>query len=491
MNILFYIEPWIEKARPEWKDVWIEAVMLPLYQAVQAFSEQRCCFLLGDAQRVMAERYLRRQGTQTGIITQPELRAIFPDYLTASLAWQRDAAPPAARQAMQQLLIDKLQGFVPDIVISFMMPVPFLRAMFPQALVLHQEVGGFSRAPYPPTWHLDPCGMFADSYVSRFAQQIAAAPLTAEQQEFLAGFRQTFCDELLQAKNPFTRQELIGDKPLKHLLLLPLQISDYIAFEGCCGYRSQWDMLTQVLDNVRPDIGVVVTEHSDWGRMLTPAANAYLRRTYPNYIYTERFEDVEYPSQYLLAHVDAVATVSSSVGIQGLLWRKPVCALGNSHINAMADIADIAQLGSYLEGGSYRDKDNLLHFLLTRYYFMGGGYLWNSRWLEAWLRHWLEAYRGRGVDAGFFPPADTDAALLDAYRAAAYPHLPCISRDRVQRQTAEQQLQQTLAALAQERAANQSLQLELAVARTELQALHDSSSWRVTAPLRKIKDRLK
>lgn len=491
MNILFYIEPWIEKARPEWKDVWIEAVLLPLYQAVQAFAEQHCFFLLGDAQRVMAERYLQRPGTQTGIITQPELRAIFPDYLSASLAWQRGAAPPAAMAAMRNLLAGKLQGFVPDIIISFMMPVPFLRAVFPQALILHQEVGGFSRAPYPAAWHLDPCGMFADSFVSRFAPQLAAPPLTAEQQEFLTGFRQTFCDELLLAKNPYTRHMLIGNKPLKHLLLLPLQISDYIAFEGCCGYRSQWDMLTHVLDNVRPDIGVVVTEHSDWGRMLTPAANTYLRRTYPNYIYAERFEDVEYPSQYLLPHVDAVATVSSSVGIQGLLWRKPVCALGNSHINAMADVTDIRQLGGYLDSAAYANHDNLLHFLLTRYYFMGANYLWNPAWLEARLQQWLSAYRERGVDADFFPPADADAALLSAYRAAAYPHIPCVSRALAQQQAEQQRLQQMQAAMAQQQATNQQLQNDLAAAHAHLQSLEDSTSWRVTAPLRKIKNRLK
>ncbi len=491
MNILFYIEPWIEKARPEWKDVWIEAVLLPLYQAVQAFPEQRCYFLLGDAQRVTAERLLQRDGTQAAIITQQELRSIFPDYLTASLAWQHGTAPPEAQRAMQELLAGKLQGFVPDIIISFMMPVPFLRAMFPSALVLHQEVGGFSRAPYPPAWHLDPCGMFAESFVSRFAPQITAEPPTAEQQEFLAGFRQTFCDELLLAKNPFTRSMLVGDKLFKYLLLLPLQISDYIAFESCCGYTSQWDMLTQVLDNVRQDIGVVVTEHSDWGRMLTPAANAYLRRTYPNYIYSERFEAYEYPSQYLLAHVDAVGTVSSSVGIQGLLWRKPVCALGNSHINAMADLTDIRQLGAYLDNVAYTGHDGLLHFLLTRYYFMGTGYLWNSVWLEERLRHWLAVYRQAGIGADFFPPADTDTALLSAYRAAAYPHIPCISRDQVQRCAEDQQLRQTQAALVQQQAVNQQLQDELVGVRRQLRALEDSASWRVTAPLRKIKDRLK
>ena len=490
MNILFYIEPWIEKARPEWKDVWIEAVLLPLYRAVLSFSDQRCFFLLGDAQRVVAERWLQQEGTLTAIVTQTELRDIFPDYLTASLAWQREMASPPAQRAMRALLTEKLQGFVPDIIISFMMPVPFLRDMFPQALVLHQEVGGFSRAPYPAAWHLDPCGIFSDSFISRFAPQITATPLVAEQQEFMAGFRQTFCDDLLLAKNPFTRQELIGVRPFKHLLLLPLQISDYIAFEGCCEYASQWDMLTHVLEKTPYEIGVVVTEHSDWGRMLTPAADAYLRRAYPHYIHSDRFEEVEYPSQYLLPHVDAVATVSSSVGIQGLLWRKPVCVLGNSHINAMADITDIEHLGKFLEGGGYRDKDNLLYFLLTRYYFMGAAYLWNPTWLEERLRHWLEVYRECGIDTDFFPPIDGDAALLAAYRLAAHPHLPCISRGAAQRQAEQQRLQQIQATVTQLQAANQSLLTELMDARAELQALHTSTSWRVTAPLRKIKDRL-
>jgi hypothetical protein len=198
-------------------------------------------------------------------------------------------------------------------------------------------------------------------------------------------------------------------------------------------------MLCYVLERVRPDIGVVATEHPDWERTLTPEATAYLRRVYPNFICLDKFEDYEYPSQSLLAHVDAVATVSSTVGLQGLLWKKPVCALGDSHINAIADVTDIEKLGEFLDSKAYKAKDNILYYLLSRFYFLANGeILHNAEWLEKRLQEWLARYRNSGIDENFFGPIDTPFRVLKSYLRGAIPDIPRLSRAKLQRDMIEQ-----------------------------------------------------
>ncbi|MDR3517875.1 MAG: hypothetical protein P4M00_18900 [Azospirillaceae bacterium] len=434
MNILFYIEPWIEKNKPEWKNIWIDNVIFPLYQTIRGFSKNRCFFLIGDAQSGAVNRITSHENTQCSIISQRELRDIFPDYLTATLSWYRGDATFEEMEKMKGIIRQKVDGFIPDIIITFMASVPFLSELFPDALVLTMEVSGFSRAPYPSSWFLDPCGSFKHSFLVKYAAALTNREISEDGRKFLHFFRKKFLDRLLIAKNPFSRSELIQDKPFRYLLLLPLQVSDYVAFEGNTSFASQWDMLCHVLDNIRPDIGVVVTEHSDWSSILTPEVNTYLRKTYPNYIYLEKFGDYQYSSQFLMQHVDAVATVSSTLGFQGLLWEKPICALGDSHINVIADIKNIHDLGDCLDSKSYQSKDNILYYLLSHFFFIGDKqHLYDSTWLEQRFVAWIARYRTVGIDENFFAPIDTPFRLLKSYLRSAYPHIPYSSRNGLDR----------------------------------------------------------
>jgi len=93
-----------------------------------------------------------------------------------------------------------------------------------------------------------------------------------------------------------------------------------------------------VLSSVPHSIGVVFSPHPDYPA-LTRDIVSYLRVTYPHFVYSHELETIRSASQYLIGHVDAVASVSSMVGLQALIWKKKIISLGTGQISLAADSA--------------------------------------------------------------------------------------------------------------------------------------------------------
>lgn len=80
---------------------------------------------------------------------------------------------------------------------------------------------------------------------------------------------------------------------------------------------------------------------------MAPLPNFELyKNVYPNIIWLDGFSKLDHISQYLLSLVDTVITVSSSIGLQALLWDKPLVALGNNYLR---DVADYVNVNDYIE----------------------------------------------------------------------------------------------------------------------------------------------
>lgn len=421
MNILFYLEPWIDHGQPAWRDSWIEGRMGPFIQAVQQFEKtQNCFFLYGDAQKNVAEPYCSSKNMRSAVIHQKELRAIFPDYLSAALAWYRESHNPAQMHAMKSLIKDKLKDFEPDVILTLFTPVPYLRELYPHALILNGDNACFSREPFGMYLTLDPCGVLKDGYIGRHAKDLARAPLSLESKNFLEAFRKKFRDDFLIKRNPFKKDDLVEGKKFKHLVLLPLHISRTFAFNGNCAHATPWDLLCDTLDKTPEDIGVVVTQHGEYERVITPEVDAYLKRTYPNYIFHENFDAHRGSSQYLLQHVDAVAAVSTSLCFQAMLWEKPVCALGSCHINSFAEAENIQDLSQILDQGHRMSKDSLFFFLLSRFNIPASYvHAFHPVWLEKHMSRWLSHYQKHGADLDFFALIDDLNPLLSYHFSAA------------------------------------------------------------------------
>ena len=113
------------------------------------------------------------------MIRQKHLRKIFPDYYNASNAWYQETYKEEHLGAMCSLMHEVLDDFVPDIVVSWESPIPFMEKAYPNAVTLYSNYGAMSRHPFPATQAFDHVGLFKDSYIAKIMPHVINEPLSS------------------------------------------------------------------------------------------------------------------------------------------------------------------------------------------------------------------------------------------------------------------------------------------------------------------------
>lgn len=414
MNVLFFVEPRLELGKSSFRFGALRNQVLRVSLRLKA---------AGHEVTVLAG-----EGAQHALASSPQARAFedagIPIAVVSLSSLSRRAKSSAT--ILNDLHVGKLtdaeldeygsaiwepldQDYYPDVILTWESSVPHLRRRYPEALVWHMMPGFFSRVPFPELLSLDPCGFFQNSVLageSDFFRQLTASPQDAD---FLNAVRAAFLERFLAPNNPFPRIRLDPTQRFSRLLLLPLQVSGYFAFDSTSPYRNSLDFILDVLGTVSPSIGVVVTQYitphtSD--RVLTGDNLSFLRDRFPNLLYNPEFDKVEGVSQYLLGSVDGVACVSSSIGFQALLWKKPIFVFGNSHLSPFSQGTSGPEIADALEKPA-PNFDGALHFLLTRMQPLLIGRCYESDWFVGFIERSHRRYRqgARGLD--LFETIDT------------------------------------------------------------------------------------
>lgn len=220
-----------------------------------------------------------------------------------------------------------------DVIMLWESPVPFLEAIFPDALVVHQMPGSFSRPPYPHTVTFDPLGLYRHGSLYLNATNIKSTLRVADRSmvhDFTSSVR-----SVINSVQPFERRQLDPNNQFRKLALLPLQVTGHYAFLADSGYASQAEFLLDVLASTPEDVGVVVTQYitpNVRDTVLTSEVLGVLKSRWPNFIFNERFDQTPSVSQYLIPLVDEIITSSSSIGLQALAWPRAVSVRGNSFL---------------------------------------------------------------------------------------------------------------------------------------------------------------
>lgn len=231
-----------------------------------------------------------------------------------------------------------LAGYLPkdvDIVLQWETPVPYLRALYPDALIVNQMPGSFSRAPYPHLVTFDPNGL----YRSGTLNQCASAFMTSPENGTQMGERFTNACRKLYAKHRVHMSDEVREaRAGKPLTLLPLQISEHYAFQAETGYTSQAEYCLDVLGQLPADEPVLITQYisrlySD--KPITPAFYEYLRERHPNAYYDFSLEGVPSVSQYLLQEVDQIVAATTGLAVQALAWDLPVIVPRDTHLRPL------------------------------------------------------------------------------------------------------------------------------------------------------------
>ncbi len=326
----------------------------------------------------------------------------------------RGTLPREQTEAYAALARDALGGFVPDVVLT-LTPADHLRAAFPDALLLHAESAAYSRFPFPYCWFFDPRGFWDRSVPAHCARALRDRELTPNERALLARFRRRF-RAYFAAMSPFGELERALRSRFRRIGFLPLQFAGEPGFDANAPFRSQGELLLHVVERLPEDVALIVTEHSTahWlGDVIDPDTRAFLERKYPNVALVD-FRSIEGAGQYVLHHADFVVSVSSSLGLQALLFEKPLVAIGTSHLAALATAPDLGHALRANGVPSTEALDRVLGWLVARY-FVPERLTLDPAWLAESLTHAVHAFRAGASPLELVPeiaPADRLEALL-------------------------------------------------------------------------------
>lgn len=458
MKIACYVHPLVHTLGPCFNFAWNE-ILANILRSLQRDAQCECLLITGKwftgRTRVPTVRL-----DEVSLYQNLRAHGERPTALD-NAAYQADETHHPALDIIAKEVAGHVSGFVPDIVIAFAGHANYLAKLWPNALRLHTEVGAYARNPYPLTMFFDHLGMHGRSAIGRVGRRILTGPVTTDGRALVSAFRSRMA-AALQAHDPFRSHDF--RRGFDRLCLLPLNMFNDFSFEAQADYRSQFEYLYDVLSAAPRDVGVIVTEHPGATHVLKrhgPLANVdYLRKTFPNMIFLDEFRSYATSSQFLVPRVDGVWSVSSSIGYQALLFGRALGSPPATQLSSVANSTTFKDFFGRLGNGNSIDADAFLAWQLERY--LVPTTLFNDgRWLHDYLRRRLDAARSAvdPIDA-FVPTADADR-LAEAWIAQA----PIPEAKRIVQSVDE---------------------ADLFRAACELDPLLQSTSWRMTAPLRTI-----
>ena len=379
-RLLFYIEPLVMHSRPFHYWMWLELAAGmgralegagPDWDVRWAMNHALATRAVGPyrpGERPHPRRTHGLERDRIAVFAQEEIRELYGAPNSAILeGLHHERWPADVVQRHAALLRDRLAGFEPDVIVCWTASAP-LRAAFPNALVLHAEMGPFSREPYPAQMVFDPQGGFGQSLLATDADAIRARGCETDDLAALRAMR-----ERLRAHHAATTVFAGTERHLREqyrsLVLLPLQFGGEFGFDANGPFRNQGEYLFHVLERIPHDVGVLVTHHgtSLWvGDRIDEETREYLSAACPQAVFVP-FEAAPNAGQMLVPHVDAVVSVSSSLGMQARFWGKRLIAPGWSHLAAWSDSTKVEALADGALPPA-RDDDAAFAWLMRHYW---------------------------------------------------------------------------------------------------------------------------
>ncbi|OEF58599.1 hypothetical protein [Enterovibrio norvegicus] len=381
-EVLYYLEPMVEADYPYMKYVNLKNQLRPHINAMLRSGDFNVSVICSDITKGRYSKDKLKDEFNIYEIEYAELNDRYPSHINYSSMWKFENYKEEDYLFISEKIRNSLpEKYSPRVIISFLSFVPYLKKMYPNALILNMEYGIFSREPYPKTYHLDKDGLMEFAYTNKLG---TLPDLSKSEMELV---------EIIKGKKE--RTEKISDIFLKKIkkegfkssILLPLQFSNYHAFDLCCNFSSQYTYLENVLRSVPSDIAVIVTQHPGWKDAISAKNISYLNDKYSNFIFDSSINSQANVSQSLLKYVDGVVTVSSSIGLQALIYDLPIYVFGNSHIS-FASEENIEDFTRKVIKKEKVNRDKQIFNLMTRYY-IPDVYLSDSYWVSNYLHQMI------------------------------------------------------------------------------------------------------
>ena len=403
MNILFFVEPLIQMDDPLLQSPWLHIhrknIIVPMGEL-----KYNIYFVVNtEIKEKLKKMDYFNEIKKVYSFQQKELKIFSSSTMTILEKWCKKTYTKQEMEEYKTVIKQKIGKVDYDVIITFS-PVPYLKLLYPNALILYYEYGMFSRFPYPPTYYLDPSGPGGYSYISKNYNKILKQKTYFEKEKEIFLKEIEKINNIILKNNPFEKElKKIRDK-YEYLILLPLQFNNYYLFDLISDYKTQFEYLEDVLiKTLNQNIGIVVTQHPA-NSFLNKERVKYFQKNYSNFIFIEKQKIYSCVSQMIIPYVDAVITVSTSIGYYALLWNKKLISLGKNYLNDISDSQTLENLNDVLKKPTI-DRYRFLYWLI-KYYFIPEKYIKNKNWIEKFLRHGIENHKN-GQDIDFYQEIDT------------------------------------------------------------------------------------
>ena len=300
-------------------------------------------------------------------------------------------------RARFEAAVQRLLGsWLPDVVIAYPTQAAAFRSIFPNALCLTVENGIFSRSPFPRTLRFEPVD-FMNGFLNRYRDEIWNFPVDESQRAQVEAFRRRLSD-WLAAHCSYARELRELRKRFRHLVLCPVPTAN---FYGEAEWDDQFLWLTDCMDRIAPDIGVIITFHDDVAAQLNWRTLEFFRARYPNLLVFNKRANALQSSQFF-PFVDAILNCETMTGTQGMLVCPRIVSLDRTYSGWMADASGLENLSEVLERPA-RDRTGLIYWYLTHFTVCETMFDDSDRYV-GFFRERLEFFRREGVKFGLCGP---------------------------------------------------------------------------------------
>ncbi|MET4692171.1 HAD family hydrolase [Endozoicomonas lisbonensis] len=412
MNILYFLEPREELGNPKFRLGTIRNHISKEILAIEkADNNNEVRLLTSDEVRKACLEEKLLSGKNIFAIRQGELKKYFPNEREISKKFFTGEFDKKDENIMHRLCRKAIGNWSPDIIVCYEGAAPYLNSMFPEAVFINSTLGMLSRAPFPELGCFDPCGVFKLSYLKKFENELRSLKASPYQIELLEKLRNKY-SQYIKKNNPIRPEDIPGN--FDKIILLPLQVTGYFAFDDNLpeGIKceNQLDFVKYVLETVPSSIGVYVTLHGAEDDLFDETTLKILREKHSNFLFSPEIQKIRWCSQWLLPYVDGVATVSSSVGLQAIIWKKPVFTFGDSHVSAF-NAGELLDSERLLD--EEHDFDGALFHLLTRYYPLMKDQVQNGEWLLSFFHKAIEKKKNGDIKFDYFDKPDSEYLAIE------------------------------------------------------------------------------
>jgi FMN phosphatase YigB (HAD superfamily) len=391
-TILFFFDPWVEMSSDFRYGDFLHTLESQIAPLIQEFSEIRVACMVSDnfLQVIRARNPRIPEGMEFIELPYTRLWQVYGSYLDASVDFLAEIHDAEKMQELVDIVKTAAGDFIPDVILMHESHAPYLDLAWPESMTLHGMFGVTHRAPFPRTNFKDPHGLYSKSSLNVFYKDIIDSVDVDEEDRALIGkIRSWYAAQILPHDPVWRHVELIRHK-FDKLVLLPLQVDNYFAFNGCSAYKNQLDFLQDVFAKLPRNWGVIVTTHGEYASSLDKYLQNNLRKEHQNYVFFDELLRVPTLSSCLLAHVDCVVSVSSSIALQAaVIYDIPVIAAGKSHINCVAtcdldNAADVFDIHDF-SADAAENRLKVVKFILSRYTLFTDEQVSSPHWLVNYI----------------------------------------------------------------------------------------------------------